>query len=66
MPELSASTGWNGGGSYGRAKDRRKLYVATAGISGCITGVPARASATQSPVHVIWSSERSKAWHGVR
>lgn len=28
MPELSASTGWNGGGSYGRAKDRRKLYVA--------------------------------------
>lgn len=23
MPELSASTGWNGGGSYGRAKDRR-------------------------------------------
>lgn len=28
MAELSASTGWNGGGSYGRAKDRRKLYVA--------------------------------------
>lgn len=28
MSELSASTGWNGGGSYGRAKDRRKLYVA--------------------------------------
>ena len=28
MSELSASTGWNGGGSYGRAKDRCKLYVA--------------------------------------
>ena len=28
MSELSASTGWNGGRSYGRAKDRRKLYVA--------------------------------------
>lgn len=66
MPELSASTGWNGGGSYGRAKDRRKLYVANRRDIRLYTGVPARASATQSPVHVIWSSERSKAWHGVR
>lgn len=28
MSELSASTGWNGGGAKSRAKDRRKLYVA--------------------------------------
>ena len=28
MAELSASTGWNGGGAKSRAKDRRKLYVA--------------------------------------
>lgn len=28
MSALSASTGWNGGSSYGRAKNRRKLYVA--------------------------------------
>ena len=24
----SGSTGWNGGGSYGRDKDRRKMYIA--------------------------------------
>lgn len=28
MSELSASTGWNGGGEKSRAKDRRKLDVA--------------------------------------
>ena len=64
MSALSASTGWNGGGSYGRAKDRRKLYVANRRDIRLYNRRTGKGKRYAKPG--IWSSERSKAWHGVR
>lgn len=60
---------WDNAEAAGQPAEQRtgaSCTLQTDGISGCITGVLARANAMQSPERGIWISERSKAWHGVR
>lgn len=52
--------------TLGMSRENIDSIVNIAGISGGTIAEQAERSGIRSPAHGIWSSERSKAWHGVR